>query len=156
MSLGGSVVGVASLTGGMLALRAVSGMVAGPISGLVSDRLGDRWSVVRGGILLGCGGFVILAFLGGVGAVPLGVAMVSLSAGAMLTALAALVGDHAAGQRQGVMMGALATAGDMGSAVGPPLAYALAVAVDLSWLYLGCALALASGLLATLWGVWDR
>jgi MFS family permease len=74
----------------------------------------------------------------------------SLSAGALLTALAALVGDLAAKDRQGVTMGSLATAGDVGSATGPLLAYALAVTLDLRWIYLLCAAILASGFIATI------
>jgi MFS family permease len=68
----------------------------------------------------------------------------------LITALAALVGDLAAGDRQGITMGALATAGDTGSALGPLLAYALAVSLDLRWVYLLSAVALASGLVVTI------
>jgi MFS family permease len=148
IALGTAVVGVASLAGVMLGLRALLGIVAGPVAGVLSDRIGDRWPVVRGGILLGAGGFLVLAFLGGVGAVPIGVAAISLGAGALATTLAALVGDMAEGNRQGVTMGGLATAGDIGAALGPPLAYALAVTLDLRWAYLLCAVTLASGLVA--------
>jgi MFS family permease len=143
---GGAVIGVASLAGVMLGMRALLGIVAGPIAGILSDRMGDRWPIVRGGILMAAGGFLILALLAGVGAVPTGVAAVSLGAGALVGTLAAIVGDLATEGRQGVTMGGLATAGDIGSALGPPLAYALAVTVDLRWVYLFCALALASGL----------
>lgn len=148
--LGGAVIGVALAAGVMLSVRAVLGMLAGPISGALSDRLRDRWPVVRGGILLGVAGFLALAFLPGLGAIPAGVAMISLSSGALLTAVAALVGDLAKGERQGVIMGGLATAGDIGSATGPLVAYALAVPLGLRWVYLLCAVALATGLLATL------
>jgi MFS family permease len=148
ITLGTSVIGVASLAGVMLGMRAVLGILAGPVAGMLSDRIGNRWPVVRGGIWLGASGFLVLAFLGVVGAVPVGVAGVSLGAGALATALAALVGDMAEGGRQGVTMGGLATAGDIGSALGPPLAYALAVTLDLRWVYLFCAFALASGLVA--------
>jgi MFS family permease len=150
VALGSVVIGVASLGGLMLAIRALSGMVAGPVAGLVSDRLRNRWYVIRGGILLGVSGFVVLALVDHVWAVPLGVILVSASAGALATALAALVGDLAAVERQGVTMGALATAGDTGSALGPLVAYWLVVAVDLRWVYLLCALALGSGLIMTL------
>lgn len=149
ISFGSAVVGVASLAGVMLGLRAFLGIVAGPVAGILSDRMGNRWPVVRVGILVAAGGFLILALLGSVGAVPAGVAAVSLGAGALVATLAAIVGDLATEGRQGVTMGGLATAGDIGSALGPPLAYALAVTVDLQWVYLCCALALASGLAAT-------
>jgi MFS family permease len=168
----GLVIGVASLAGVMLAARALLGMLAGPLAGVLSDRAAhrrddqavhqhndraehqtqgrvpNRWPVVRGGILLGVLGFVILFLPLDVWAAPVGIALVSLSAGALVTGLVALVGDSA-GQRPGATMGGLATAGDMGSAMGPLVAYALAVTLDLRWVYLLCALALASGMIAT-------
>ena len=149
ISVGGLVIGVASLTGVMLGMRALLGIVAGPVAGTLSDRLGDRWPVVRGSLLLTATGFLVLALLGSVGAVPAGVAAVSLGAAALAATLAAIVGDLAKEGRQGVTMGGMATAGDIGSALGPPLAYALAVTLDLQWVYLICVLALASGLAAT-------
>jgi MFS family permease len=150
ISLGGATIGVSSLAGVMLAMRAVLGMVAGPTAGILSDWLHNRWPVVRGAILVGAIGFLVLALLAGVGAVPTGVALVSFSAGALITALAALVGDLAVGERQGTTMGGLATAGDTGSAAGPLVAFALAVTLDLRWVYLLCAVALASGLAVTI------
>ncbi len=150
ISVNAVVIGVATLAGLMLAMRALLGMLAAPVAGVLSDRLGNRWPVVRGGILLGTAGFVILALPIGVWAVPTGVAMIALSAGALITALVALVGDLTAGDRQGITMGGLATAGDIGSATGPLVAYALAVTVDLRWVYLLCAVVLASGLIATI------
>jgi MFS family permease len=148
IALGTAVIGVASLAGVMLGMRALLGIVAGPVAGALSDRLGDRWPVVRGGILLGAGGFLILAFLGSVGAVPTGVAAISIGAGALAATLAAVAGDIAKGERRGVTMGGLATAGDLGAALGPPLAFALAASLDLRWVYLFCAVVLASSLVA--------
>ena len=148
--IGATAVGVASLGGLLLALRSALGIVAGPVAGIVSDRVGNRWPIVRGGLLLGSGGFVVLALLTSVGAVPVGVALISLSAGALAATVTALVGDLAEGQHQSLTMGGLATAGDIGSALGPIFAFALAVVLDLRWVYLACAVALASGLLATL------
>jgi MFS family permease len=150
VSLNGVVIGVATLSGLMLAVRALSGMIAGPLAGMWSDRLPDRWPVVRGGILLGVAGFLVLALVLGVWAVPAGVILVAMSASALMTCVAALVGDLARGRRPGTAMGGLATAGDIGSAAGSFAAYALVLLFDLRWIYLLCALALASVLLATL------
>jgi DHA1 family inner membrane transport protein len=150
VSLAGVVIGVASLAGVMLALRALLGVVAGPVAGALSDRLPSRWPVVCGGLLLGVVGFLTLALPSGVWTVVLGVALVALSAAGLLTALAAIVGDMARSDRPGTTMGALATAGDIGSATGPLVAYALAAAFDLRWVYLLCAVLLALALVATL------
>jgi MFS family permease len=149
ISLGAITIGVASLAGVMLAVRAVLGMLAGPLAGILSDRLHSRWPVVRGACLLGAGGFLILALLPHLWAVPAGVAVVAFGAAGLATALAALVGDLAAGNRQGLTMGGMATAGDIGSASGPLMAYWLVGFLNLRWIYLLCAVALASSLLAT-------
>jgi len=153
--LAGVVIGVASLAGIMLALRASLGMLAGPLAGALSDRLENRWPVVWLGIVLGTAGFMLLVVVAQLWAVLVGVALVSLSAGALLAVLVALVGDQATGERQGVMMGALAATGDIGSATGPLLAYALAVTLELRWVYLLCAMVLASGLIVS-GGHWRR
>jgi MFS family permease len=148
ISVAGMVVGVASLSGIMLTLRALLGMLAGPMAGAVSDWSRNRWWVVRGGILLGVVGFLTLALSPGLWAVPLGVALVALSSGALAAVVGALVGDLAAGGRHGLVMGGLATAGDVGSATGPLLAYLLITVWDLQWVYVLCAAVLASGLIA--------
>ena len=148
MSLAGWTFGVASLAGGMLALRASLGILAGPAAGTLSDHLGDRWPVARAGLLLGMVGFLVLAFVTQLWAVPIGVSLVSLTVGALTAVLSALVGDVAVGNRQGSTIGALAAAGDLGSATGPLLAFAVAGTVDLRWVYLFCAVALVTGLLA--------
>ena len=148
ISLDGVLIGVSSMGGMMLTLRALLGMLAGPLAGILSDWCRNRWWVVRGGILLGITGFVTLALWAGLWAVPVGVALVALSTGALASALAALVGDRATGSRQGMTIGSLATAGDIGSATGPLLAYALVSVLDLRWVYLLCAAVLASGLFA--------
>ena len=153
ISLGELVIGVSSLAGVMLALRASLGILGGPVAGILSDRLGNRWPVIRVGILVGVSGFVVLATARGIWAVPAGVALVSLSAGALIAVLTAIAGDLAAGNRSGITMGWMATSGDIGSAAGPFFAYAVASVLDLRWVYLFCAVVLALCLLATV-GRW--
>ncbi|NIV32342.1 MAG: MFS transporter, partial [Anaerolineae bacterium] len=48
--VGTKAIGVASLGGVLLALRSALGIVAGPVAGIVSDRVGNRWPVVRVGL----------------------------------------------------------------------------------------------------------
>lgn len=141
-------VGVATLGGMLLGMRSLVGMVAGPIAGYLSDRWADRWPIVRGGVILGAVGFGVLIVGRGVWTVPLGVVFIALSTGALLTTLVALTGDLAASDRQGRAIGGLTTAGDLGSAAGPLLAFALLALVDLRWVYLLCGLGFVSSLLA--------
>ena len=150
LSIGDRAIGVASLGGLLLAMRSALGIVGGPAAGALSDRIGDRWPVVRAGLVFTSLGFLVLVFLQSVGAIPIGVALVSVSAGGLVAALVALVGDLAEGQRQGLAVGGLATAGDIGSAMGPPLAYGLAVVIGLRGVYLLCVFVLVSALLITI------
>lgn len=143
------VIGVASLAGAMLAMRAMLGMWAGPVAGTLSDRGHGRWPVVRGSLLLGSAGFVMLASPSGLWAVPAGVALVALGAGGSAAALAAIVGDQAMDDHPGLAMGGMATAGDIGSATGPLLAYVLAPLLGLRLVYLLCAGVLTLALLIT-------
>ena len=146
--IGDVAVGVASLGGMFLAMRSLAGMVAGPMSGHLSDLKGDRWPVVLGGISIGVVGFGVLILGRDIWAVALGVILIALSSGTLLTTLVALTGDLAASDQQGKAVGRLTTAGDLGSAAGPLLAYALLALIDLRWVYLLCGLGFASGLLA--------
>ena len=138
VALGSATVGVASLAGVMLSTRAALGIVAGPLAGATSDRLSSRWPVVYAGLGLVAAGFVVMALPLSVWAVLLGVGLVATGTGALIAVLAALVGDRLAGSSPGAAMGALATAGDIGSATGPLVAYALAAQFDLRWVYLAC------------------
>jgi MFS family permease len=145
--IGGSAFGVASLGGMLLALRSLIAMLAGPAFGHLSDRLRDRWPVVLSGIVIEGVGFGALIVGSQVWTVPLGVALIALSTGMLLTNLAALTGDLAASHEQGRAIGRLATAGDLGSAAGPLLAYAVLALIDLRWVYLLCSLGFVSNFL---------
>jgi MFS family permease len=145
--IGRGALGVASLGGMLLALRSLVAMLAGPAFGHLSDRLGDRWPVVLGGIVIGGVGFGTLIVGSQVWIVPLGVILIALSSGMLLTNLVALTGDLAASHEQGRAIGRLATAGDLGSAAGPLLAYAMLSLIDLRWVYLLCSVGFVSSLL---------
>jgi len=154
--IGNVALGVASLGGILLAMRSVTGMMAGPISGYLSDLRGDRWPVVLGGISIGIAGFGVLILGRNFWSVVLGVILIALSSGALLTTLVALTGDMAASDRQGRAIGRLATAGDLGSATGPLLAYALISLISLRWIYLLCGLGFVSSLLALRYAIAGR
>jgi MFS family permease len=148
VSLGGVVLGIASFGGLMLALRSMVAMLTAPTAGYLSDRRGNRWPVIYGGVLVGITGFLVLALKAGVWIVAVGVALVAISSGALIAALVALVGDATLARQRGRAMGRLTAAGDVGSAAGPLLAYALVSVADLRWVYLLCAGVLLSALVA--------
>ncbi len=147
IALGTVLLGVATATGILSALRSLIAGAAGPAAGLLSDRRSDRSLLMASSLIVGIGSFGLLAIAQSLPLVILAVGLSAVSAGAGLAALTAAVGDLAPAVRRGVVIGAYATAGDIGAAAGPFLAYALVAAIPLSWLYLICALAFCTGLL---------
>jgi MFS family permease len=151
IALGSMALGVASAGGILLALRSLLASVIGPPAGHLSDGHTGRWPVIAGSLALGMLGFGLLASATSLWLVVLGVAVGAISTGAVAAALTAYVGDLTPPGRQGVVMGAYATAGDLGSTAGPFLAFALLAVLDLRWVYWLCTLAFLAGL----WLIWD-
>jgi MFS family permease len=147
ISLVGAAIGVASIGGMLLALRSVAGMISGPLSGYLSDRAGDRWPVVRLGIVLGALGLGALAGWTSIWVVVVAVLLVSACSATLMTTVVALTGDLTTGGGHGAAMGTLAAAGDLGSATGPLLAYGLLQLVGLRYVYLLCGVLFLSILL---------
>lgn len=116
--------GVATITGLGLGTTALLNMVSAPLVGRLSDRVGDRWRVVSGSVAVGMTGFGLLA-LGLPLAILFGLPLTSISSGSNQGLSTALVGDMSGEERHGRFLGVLFTVGDLGSAIGPPLAYAL-------------------------------
>ncbi|HID62733.1 MAG TPA: MFS transporter [Anaerolineae bacterium] len=149
VALGSLMLGVASASGALLALRSLLASAVGPLAGHLSDTYTGRWPVIVGSLVAGIVGFGLLAFAASPGAIVLGVALGAASGGAALATLAAQVGDLTPPGREGVVMGAYATAGDVGSMAGPFLAFALLLVVDLRWIYLLCTFTFLAGLWLT-------
>jgi MFS family permease len=147
---GGLALGVASAGGLILGMRSLLAGAVGPLAGHLSDARFGRWTVVTASLVAGIAGFGLLAVASSLGWIILGVALGAAGAGAALATLAALVGDAAPPGRQGVVMGAYATAGDVGSTAGPFLAFALISTVELKWVYVFCSVTFLIGL-ALIW-----
>jgi MFS family permease len=148
--VGSLVLGVASASGVLLALRSLLAGAVGPLAGHLSDLWGNRWPVIAGSLVLGMAGFGLLSFATSLGIILLGIVLSAVSGGAALATLAAQVGDLTPPGSEGVVMGAYATAGDVGSMAGPFLAFALLSVADLRWAYLLCTFAFMAGL----WLIW--
>jgi MFS family permease len=146
VALGGLVLGVASAGGLILGLRSLLAGAAGPLAGSLSDARAGRGPVIAGGLVAGLAGFGLMAYATSLGLIVLGVALGAAGSGAVLSTLAALVGDLTPPGRQGAVMGMYAAAGDVGSTAGPFLAFALVTVVDLRWVYLVCSAAFLIGL----------
>ena len=138
---------VASLTGILLAARRLAAMVEAPIAGHFLDRFGDRRLVAAAGALVSLAGLLVLATGQGVGLVMAGVVLPSMGEGLLHPAVVVWTGDGAPSHLRGVVMGGLATAGDLGAAIGPLVAYALLETAGLRAAYGLCAALMLSALL---------
>ena len=96
---------VASLTGLLLAMRRLAGMIEAPIAGHLLDRFGDRRIVAAAGVLAILAGFVVLAGGRGVALVIAGVVLVSIGEGFSQPAVVVWTGDGAPPHLRGVVMG---------------------------------------------------
>ncbi len=149
VTIGQLTVGVATITGLALGLSTLIGMVAAPATGRLSDRYKSRWGVASGGLTCGLTGFSLLA-IGTPLALISGLPLVSISSGSNQGLSTALMGDLSPRIRHGRRLGILFTVGDLASAVGPPLAYALLPVIGLSAIYGACAGLIAVMLLTAL------
>jgi MFS family permease len=140
VQMGPFLLGIASLTGLLLAGNSLLLAASSPLAGSLSDRSGDRWLVILLGLLINAGGFLILAGGQGGGAIFLGILITALGSGMVIAALMAAVGDLAPPGWGGLVMGGFATANDLGGTAGPLVGYALGTGWGLEWAYLLCVL----------------
>ena len=148
--------GVATVTGVGLGAATLIAMVAAPAAGAISDRIGSRWAVTGSGLISGTAGFILLSF-GYPFTIFLGLPMISVASGSNQSLSTALFGDLSPSKVHGRRLGILYTVGDLASAIGPPIAYALCRSSD--WL---CLYQISAGLfgmmlvLAFWWGTRTR
>ena len=132
------VLGVATMTGILMAGRTIMSMLGAFTAGYGSDVLRNRWIVLAGGLGLGVISLLLLSFP--VGAlIILGVALVAMARGSIQSMTTSLTGDLVPITHRGKAVGVLHTVGDFGSAIGPSVAYYLLPLWSLSSIYLICA-----------------
>lgn len=142
--------GVATMTGILLGYRTVLSMISAPMAGSLSDRLGGRWLVTLGGLLLGALGMFLMV-RPDPGTLIIGISLTAISGGSVQTLVTALTGDLVIEAQRGRAIGLLHTAGDLGSALGPITAYALLPWIQLTGVYILCAGVLTFGAVMALW-----
>lgn len=123
--LGRLVIGIASLTGTLLFVRNVITVLVGPSLGYLSDRLGDRTHVLLFGEALGVAGLLCLAVGGSPWLAGAGVLFVAGAYGIVPPMLVSWMGDLTRLGKRGSIVGGYQTMGDLGSGIGPLVAYAL-------------------------------
>ena len=142
--------GVATLTGALVAGRTLLSTVSAPLAGTVSDWLGSRWKVTAGGLAIGIISMSLIAW-STPAAILAGMALGAVTTGSVQALVTALTGDLVNQTQRGRALGMLHTVGDLGSAVGPPVAYALLPWIELHGVYLFCAALFATGSILVLW-----
>jgi MFS family permease len=144
----GLALGVATLTGALSAARTLFSMAAAPLAGTISDWIGSRWRVLVWALAMGAVSLSLVAWSAPV-AILAGISLGAVSSSSVQSLAIALAGDLVNREQQGRAIGLLHTVGDIGSAAGPPVAYALLPGIGLSGVYLLCAGLFAVGLVLT-------
>ncbi len=132
-------IGVASITGGLLASRTLLSLVGAPIAGTLSDRLGNRWRLLALSLSVGAIGIAILPLPQPL-VLVIGTITSSIASGSVQALATALVGDLSKRDEHGKNLAIFNIAGDLGSAIGPIATYALLSITGLTIVYWGCAL----------------
>lgn len=150
LTLGTFLVPIATLTGLFVALRTTSSVVGGPLVGITSDKLGNRWVVIAVIMALGAGGMWLMSGPQ-LSLAILGTFIASISGGGVQSLVPAIVGDRVKPAQHGRVLSSIYSFGDIGSALGPPLALWLIGKISITLLYRFCAGLFLMVLLFALW-----
>jgi MFS family permease len=130
--------GVGTVTGLLMLGRTLFNILAAPLSGVISDRLGNRWSATLGSAILAVASMVLIA-MGNSLALVIGILVGATASGGLQTLTTALLGDQIPIELRGRAVGLLHTSSDVGGAIGPLFAYPLILSIGYGFLYLFCA-----------------
>ena len=133
--LGPSAIGVASLTALLLFTLSILSVVTGAGAGYLSDRLGDRSPVLLLGEVSGVTGLILLALSRSSLPIGAGILFGATAYGIVPPMVMSWMGDLSETERHGRTVGIYQTMGDLGSGIGPLVAYALVQAVGIQWVY---------------------
>jgi MFS family permease len=104
---------------------------------------------MAGGLTIGVVSMILIAW-STPAAILVGVSLGAVAGGSVQALVTALTGDLVNQEQRGQAIGLLHTVGDLGSAVAPPVAYALLPRIELSGVYLVSAGLFAIGLILAL------
>ncbi len=146
----GMVIQLSTFTGAMVAASQGLSLMASPLAGWLSDLSGNRWRLVIVALALGVISMSMIA--GSRGLVIVAAIMLSAVATSVLqTQVMTLVGDYSGPNNRGRILGIINTIGDVGSATGPLIAYAVLPLIALSGLFWFSTGILAVALPAAVW-----
>jgi MFS family permease len=141
---------LASLTGAFAAFRTLTSLLGAPAAGRLSDWLGKRWGVIAITMAAGALGLWLMGSSELAWAL-LGALMVAVCGGATHALAPSLVGDQVTARQRSRGLGIVFSAGDLGSALGPPFALGALAWMPLSAIYLTCAGLLVSVAVFSAW-----
>ncbi len=143
-AIGRLTIPLATFTGMFVAIRTLISLAGAPLAGAVSDRLRRRWGVISVALAVGAAGLAGMnldRFLWA----GLGALLVALSGPGIQALAPAIIGDRLSVQRRSRGLGVVFSLGDLGSAIGPPLAFALIPSWGLQAVYFGAGAILLTG-----------
>jgi MFS family permease len=150
LSLAGITIPLATITGGFVAMRVVLSMFTAPVAGLLSDRLGVRWTILAFTAFIGSIGLWIMGL-----AMPLlavgGAILATISAGSIQGLVPAIIGDETNHRQKSRALGVVFTIGDLGSALGPVIGLMLIPVLGIGEVIQLCALLFGTVALLALW-----
>ncbi len=144
LSMNNLVLGVATVTGILIGLRTILSMFAAPLAGSLSDKSGNRWGVTMAGLIFGSIGMLLLIRPDPV-FILVGIGFSAIAGGSIQALVTTRTGDLVDQEQRGKAIGLLHTSGDLGSALGPITAYFLLRWINLSVVYIICAILFALG-----------
>ena len=144
LSINNLVLGVATVTGILIGLRTILSMFAAPLAGSLSDKSGNRWGVTMTGLIFGSIGMLLLIRPDPV-FILVGIGFSAIAGGSIQALVTTRTGDLVDQEQRGKAIGLLHTSGDLGSALGPITAYFLLRWINLSGVYVLCAILFALG-----------
>jgi MFS family permease len=150
VSLGSWSLGIATVGGVAIAVRAILAAVSAPLAGRLSDGRLGRLPMIAISLLGGIFSLVLITLTSSTLALLLGLMLSALSGGYLVVVLTAYMGDQTPPEKQGMMMGAFATVGDIGGMIGPLVVFALMPLYGLKCIYLSCLVLEVIGLGLTL------
>ncbi len=141
---------LASLTGAFAALRTLTSLVGAPAAGRLSDWLGRRWGVIGLSMALGALGLWLMGSSSLIWALP-GALLVAVCGGATHALAPSLIGDQLTTRSRSQGLGIVFSAGDLGSALGPPFALGVLAWMPLNHVYLVCGGLLLAAAVYSIW-----
>ena len=144
LSMNNLVLGVATVTGILIGLRTILSMFAAPLAGSLSDKSGNRWGVTMAGLIFGSIGMLLLIRPDPV-FILVGIGFSAIAGGSIQALVTTRTGDLVDQEQRGKAIGLLHTSGDLGSALGPITAYFLLRWINLSGVYIICAILFSLG-----------